>query len=190
MKTKLTLVALILCQTVIAQVSTTSGYWLSKEYSKEISLYKAKAFVMKDVFQASSDIIQFEIDPLAATNSGEVTSLVYRCEVQNKEGLILGFYGNYWNDAGVVYQGYSFKNLPKEDAVELLNKITDTMEEQYDFLSADSDNDNVYFQYDDILVLIYKSAEIKIRLFWNDFDAEWGKTAFKRTKKRFEKNLN
>ena len=187
MKIKLMLIIFIISNTGIAQVP---GYYFSKEFSKDISLYRAKAFVMQEVFGASTDIIQFEIDPLAASASGQVTSLYYRCDSKNNEGLILGFYGNYWNEAGVVYQGFHFKNLPRDKALELLDKISKTIENQKNYMLKDPDNNNVYFQYDDMLVLIYSSGETKIRLFWNNFDSEWESTAFKRTKKRFEKNLN
>ena len=37
------------------------------------------------------DLLKFEIEALAASNSGELTSLVYKCEIQHKEGLVLGF---------------------------------------------------------------------------------------------------
>ena len=81
-----------------SQISTaSSGSFWAKEYSKEIALYKAKTFVLNDVLGISKDIVQFYIDPLAAASSGELTTLVYRCEAKNKEGLILGFYGNRWN---------------------------------------------------------------------------------------------
>jgi hypothetical protein len=31
--------------------------------------------------------------------------------IKTKEGLILGFYGDYRNESGVSYQGYSFKQF-------------------------------------------------------------------------------
>jgi hypothetical protein len=190
MKLKLILISLILSNSVIAQVSSTSEYFFAKEFSKEISLYNAKEYVMKEVLGTSNDIVQFEIDPLAAALSGEVTSLDYKCESRSKEGLILGFYGNYWNNAGVVYQGYGFKNLPKDEALKFLNLISKTIEDQREYLLKNPDNNNVYFQYDDILVLIYFTGETRIRLFWKSFDSEWGITAFNRTKRRFEKSIN
>jgi hypothetical protein len=191
MKAKLLLVSLIISNSIIAQISSSSGYYNAKEYSKEISLYRAKAFVMADVLLPTENVVQFEIDPLAATSSGEVTSLFYKCKEKNKEGLVLGFYGNYWNKAGALYQGYGFKNLPKDNALELLNKITQTIEEQRKFLDKDQDNNNVYFRYDDLVILIYTlSIDPRIRIFWQDFDAEWQITAFKRTKKRFERSLD
>lgn len=138
---------------------------------------------------ASEEIVQFEIDPLAASTSGELTSLVYSCKAKNIEGLILGFYGDFWNEPGVVYKGYAFKNLPKEKALKLLNKINETIVNQNTYLNEGKDNNNIYFQFDDIYILVYKNFEPKIRVFWNDFDAEWSLIAFNRTKERFEKSI-
>ena len=190
MRIKLMLVSLILSQTVIAQVVTNSGFIFSKDFSKEISLYKAKAFVMKEILNTSENVVPFEIEPLAATTSKEVMSLVYKCVSKNKEGLILGFYGDYWNEAGVASQGFAFKDLPKAKAIGLLSIISRTIEDQKEYLSKNPDNNNVYFQYDDLIILIYTSTETKIRIFWKNFDSEWAIIAFKSTYKRFEKSLN
>jgi hypothetical protein len=146
--------------------------------------------VINDLLGGADKVVKFEIDPLAATATGELTSLVYNCEEMNKEGLILGFYGDYWNDAGVVYQGYGFKNLPKEKALELLKKIEEAKSNFKKYLSEDTDINNIYFKYDDLTFLIYyRSTEMTIRVFWKSFDAEWQDIAFKRTKKRFEKKV-
>lgn len=190
MKNKLLIMLTILCQSTFAQVSESDNYFFAKEFSKEISLYRAKKFLIEQVLSTDENDVQFDIDPLAATNSGEVTSLGYKCEIKGIEGLLLGFYGDYWNKTGVVYQGYAFKNLTKDKALELLNKITETMENSKDYLFKNVDNNNVYFQFDDLIILLYASVtEPRIRIFWNDFDSEWTITAFKRTKKRFEKSL-
>jgi hypothetical protein len=89
-----------------------------------------------------------------------------------------------------INQGFAFKNLPKVKAVGLLSVISRTIEEQKDYLSKNPDNNNVYFQYDDITVLIYQSMETKIRLLWKNFDAEWALSAFKSSVKGLEKTLN
>ena len=143
--------------------------WALQVFScgKPCFMYKSKASC--DLLGASNAVVKFEIDPLAATASGELTSLVYKCEELNKEGLILGFYGDYWNDAGVVYQGYGFKNLPKEKALELLQKLEEAKENFNKYLSDDTDNNNIYFTYDDLTFLIYKSTETRIRVFWKTF---------------------
>lgn len=190
MKAKLLVVSLIFCNSLIGQVATGDGFTYSKEFSKEILFSKAKAFVLKDVLGSSEGAVQFEIEPLATTTSKEVSSIVYKSDAKNKEGIILGFYGDYWNSAGVLTQGFAFKNLPKVKAVGLLSVISRTIEEQKEYLTKNSDNNNVYFQYDDITVLIYNSTEIKIRIIWKSFDAEWAISAFKSTVKRFEKSLN
>ena len=143
-------------QSLYSQFALSSNFLLAQEFSKEVTLYKAKAYVINEILGGSEDVIQFEIDPLAATTSGELTSLVYKCAIQSKEGLILGFYGNYWNDEGIVFKGYAFKNFPKEKALQLLLKISETIDKQLPFLNEDSNNNNVYFQYDDVTFLIYK----------------------------------
>lgn len=190
MKKQLFIITVFCCNLAIAQIPENSGYFFAKEYSKEISLYKAKEFVIDEILKESTDVVLFQIDPLAATTSGEITSLVYKCKTKNVEGLILGFYGNYWNKSGVVYQGYAFKNLPKNTAIQLLEKITNIMSEQSEYLGNDPDNNNVYFQFDDLTILIYKtSSESKMRIFWKEFDAEWTLLAFSKTKRRFEKSF-
>jgi hypothetical protein len=184
MKIKLILASLLICQSSIGQIP---GFFSSKEYSKDISLYKAKAYLMDQILGAPEGTVIFEIDPLAASSSGQLTSLYYNCKKINKEGLILGFYGNYWNEAGVIYQGYGFLNLPTIKAYELLNKISKTIEENVGYLMFG--NNNAYFKYDDMTILLYNDAQTKIRIFWKDFDAEWELTAFNRTLKRFDKNV-
>ncbi len=107
--------------------------------------------------------------------------------------MILGFYGNYWNENGVLYKGYAFKNLTKEEALGLLNKISETIEANADYLSEDQDINNLYFQYEDLLFLVYMPSELhttRIRVIWKSFDAEWEISTFSRTKKRFEKRIN
>lgn len=118
---------------------------MSKSWSKEISLYRAKAFVVKNVLDSKTEIIKFQVSPLAASNSGELTTLVYDCKQQNKIGLVLVFYGDYWNDAGVLYQGYGFKQLPKTKAMVLLKKLSQIIDENYKYLNEDKDDFNITY---------------------------------------------
>ncbi|MCB4809128.1 hypothetical protein LG651_12790 [Tamlana sp. 62-3] len=162
----------------------------AKEFSKDISLFKAKTFLTHNVLTTSETSLQFEAIPLAAASSGELTTLLYKCESQNKEGLVLGFYGNYWNDAGVIFQGYGFKNLPKEQAHEFLTKIETEIEKNQKFLKNNDDNNNIVFEYDDLKVMIWTtSGGYLIRVYWNDFDSTWEKTSFERSKRRFERKI-
>ena len=192
MKIKLSVVLLIVINNLIySQVKVNSNnIWTAKEFSKEISLFKSKEFLFKNVLGSTNEVVPFEVIPLAAASSGELTTLLYKCDAKQKEGLILGFYGDYWNDAGVLYQGYSFKNLEKEKAMEFLNKIVTSIEENKKFLNESGDNNNIFFKYDDMDVLIWTNAgTYPIRIFWQGFDSTWEKTAFERSKRRFEKKI-
>lgn len=47
---------------------------MAKEFSKDIALYKAKAFVLQNVLGTTDEIVEFQIDLLAAASTGEVYS--------------------------------------------------------------------------------------------------------------------
>lgn len=192
MKIKFLTITFLLAITYsFSQVKVNSNnIWTAKEFSKEISLFKSKEFLFKNVLGSTNQVVPFEVIPLAAASSGELTTLLYKCDAKQKEGLILGFYGDYWNEAGVLYQGYSFKNLEKEKAMEFLNKIVTSIEENKKFLNESGDNNNIFFKYDDMDVLIWTNAgTYSIRIFWQGFDSTWEKTAFERSKRRFEKKI-
>jgi len=185
------LLIILIINLIYSQVKVNSNnIWNAKEFSKEISLFKSKEFLFKTVLGSTAEVVSFEVIPLAAASSGELTTLLYKCDVKQKEGLILGFYGDYWNEAGVLYQGYSFKNLEKEKAIEFLNKIVTSIEENKKFLNENGDNNNIFFKYEDMDVLIWTNAgAYTIRIFWQGFDSTWEKTAFERSKRRFEKKI-
>ncbi|MBC7439971.1 MAG: hypothetical protein H7250_08320 [Flavobacterium sp.] len=192
MKIKILILTSILSLTYsYSQVRVNNNnIWTAKEFSKEISLFKSKEFLFKNVLGSTDQVVPFEVIPLAAASSGELTTLLYKCDSKQKEGLILGFYGDYWNEAGVLYQGYSFKNLEKENAIEFLNKIVTSIENNKKFLNESGDNNNIFFKYDDMDVLIWTNAgTYSIRIFWQGFDSTWEKTAFERSKRRFEKKI-
>lgn len=198
MKIKLILLSVLACNSVVAQIAanrqeTFLGFIAAKEFSKTIALYKAKSFVVDEIIGgATSDVVKFEIDPLVASNSGELTTLVYKCNQKNKAGLILGFYGEYWNKAGVIYTGYAFKDLPLVKANELLAKIQLSLDSNANYIDQDYDNNNITFLYDDITIIIYRSQGsqvVTMRLFWNGFDAEWNKGEFTKTVKRLGNKL-
>ena len=190
---KIFLLFLFITQFGIAQYKALDfrDVWLAKEFSKEQALYNSKNFLFKNVFKTSTEPTKFEVIPLAAASSGELTTLLYRCSITSQEGLVLGFYGEYWNDAGVVYQGFAFKNFDKKQAIEFLDKIQKVIDDESKYLKDDSDTNNVVFKYDDVDVLIFYSASggTTIRLFWKGFDSSWNKTAFDRSKRRFEKKI-
>ena len=162
-----------------------------KEYSKDIALYQTKFFISKEIIGEEQDYQKFIIDPLAAAKSSELTSAYYEIVSSKKKGLILGFYDKYWMP-GATYQGFSFKNLNYENAIALLDKIENIIKEEKKFLNADDDENNIYFTFQDMVVIIYRRGILsgRIRIEWNNFDAEWENTAFRRTKRRFEKAVS
>lgn len=182
---------LILFATIsFAQVKTTNlNYvWAAKEFSKDVAQFRAKSFLFRNVLGVTENISKFELIPLAAASSGELTTLLYKATDKDKEGMLLGFFGDYWNESGNVYQGYAFKNLDKIDAYEFLAKINDVIENESKYLKDSTDNNNIYFSYKDIDVVIFAGGQ-NIRLFWNGFDSSWEKLAFDRSKRRFEKKI-
>ncbi len=181
----------LISQKSFAQVSVYKGGFFAKEFSKEIALYKAKQFIMFQVIGVTNDLIKTEVYPLAATKSGELTSLVYKCESKNMNGLVLGFYGTRWNEAGVIYTGFEFKDIPKAKAIVFLNELDKRIDDNYKYLSKDKDNNNFFYKYDDLTFLVYaEGLTYRIRVFYNDFDSEWDYESFRKTKKRFENKMN
>lgn len=59
--------------------------WFAKEYSKEIALYNSKQFLFKNILGSSPEVVQFEILPLAAASSGELTTLLYKCDSKKRK---------------------------------------------------------------------------------------------------------
>ena len=163
-----------------------------KEYSKDIALYQAKFFIINEILGSSLDYDKFIIDPLAASKSSEITSIFY--EGKNKKGLVLGFFDDFWvqDSRSGNFKGYSFKNIEYQKALKLLNKIESIIENEKKFLNADDNENNIYFNFDEMVFLIYREGPLRgrIRISWNNFDGEWENTSFRRTKRRFEKSGN
>ena len=80
--------------------------------------------------------------------------------------------------------------LNRNDATQFLKKINDTIEENDKYLKNDIDNNNIFFSFKDIDILInYTGKGYSIRLYFENFDSSWDETAFTRSKRRFEKNF-
>jgi hypothetical protein len=170
---------------------TFSQFAHAKEWSKESSLYKSKDYLIENIFGKTTEPIKFEVYPLAAASSGELTTLVYKCDSKDLSGLLMAFYGDYWNEQGVIYTGYAFKNITKEKAMIMLDGLDTKINENKDYLFKDPDNNNFYYSYEDLTFLVYYTLGVdpKIRVFWKDYEADWGYTAFSRTLKRLDKKL-
>ncbi|WP_127845428.1 hypothetical protein [Psychroflexus aestuariivivens] len=190
MKKILTIGLFLVFSLSFGQIVNNSGLYFAKEFSKEVALYKGKDFVITKVLGVSEELVKFEIDPLAAASSGELTSLVYNCEQKNQNGLVLGFYGTRWSEDGIAYKAYAFKNLEKEKALELFQTIEDHLKEESKYINSTSVNHNMYFKFDELTLLIYKDNGTKIRVFWNGFDSEWENSAYNRTRRRFIRKVD
>lgn len=153
MKTvKLAFIFIILTNTLVySQIKKSNNVFVSDGWSSNDALFDAKKYLLNNVLEANSEVVQFEIISLAAATSEELTTLLYKCESKQKEGLVLGFYGNYSTDAGIQYQGYGFKNIEKNQVVEFLHKIKSAIDDNSKFLFKNSDEFNIYFKYDDTL---------------------------------------
>jgi len=172
-----------------AQYSTNRGLW-AKEFSKDECLFKSKHYVISEILGGYSiNINKVEMEALTAAKSGELTTIYYKSEQINKEGLVLGFFGTRWNESGVIYQSYAFKNLPSDTAIEIMSKLNNAIDENSKFLNDPYDKKNIYFKYDDLSFIIYNDMGINIRVFWNDFDATWDFKSFEKTMKRFNKKM-
>lgn len=160
-------------------------------YSKEISVQKGKKYLLEQVLKPDERTKKLEVYGLSAASSGDLTTLIYNAtEDDDNQGLLLVFYGNYWNEAGVQFQGYDFLNFDTEKAIDFLSTIRANTELNKDYLRKGSDS-NIYFKYDDLTILATGNSVtfFDLRILWKDFDLKWEAGSFNRTVKRFEKRL-
>ena len=168
----------------IAQ-NTPKSFVVAAEFNKDEAIYEAKSYVALQVFGNSEAVLKFEIDALTATTSGELTTIYYNSPDKKEEGIVFCFYGNYWNDKGVVYKGYAFRHFNGDKARSFITKLNNCIADNEKYMYANKVNNNAYFTFEDITVLAYVADAIKFRLIWNGFDADWDLNSFKKTQKRF-----
>jgi len=142
MKLKLFVLTILLSNAIIAQIPTKLGFTLSGKYSEDIAITKAQKFLLKEIFDHPEGIIQIELDRIASTISGDLNLFFY--SYKDKKGLLLAFYGDYWNDAGDVYKGFVFKNLSENKTLELLNQIDRILSEQKEYLSKAANSHAIF----------------------------------------------
>ena len=159
----------------------------AKEWNQDFTIEMAKLYLVKNILSIGDSEEYLIIDGIGASNSGELTSICYSGDSAKSVGVLFTFYGNYWNDQGVQYKGYGFKNMQTFAALEFLNKIITVSDKYQKFMDKNFDVNNIVFTYDDIVVVMFTNGPIKIRLFWEDFDAEWTVVDAKKTLQRFEK---
>jgi hypothetical protein len=172
-----------------AQINSSSAGLNAQFYSKEITEYTVKNFIVKNILQVPDKaLIDVKIDAITASGSGEITSVVYNCESQNKSGLIFAFWNQKFNENNTHFNEYSFKTLNFDQAKEFMNVISKTLSQAV-INNGSHDNNNVIYKYDDMTFIFYYSSlnGNLIRVLWGDFDSAWSQSNFEITLKRFNK---
>lgn len=169
-----------------------NSFFMAKEFSKELSEFRAKTYLIEQVLTDTNEVQLFEVEALAASNSGELTTLIYRSKNDMRDGLILGFYGNYWSEvSGVNYQGYNFRHYEIEKANDFLKTVKSVVYKHEEWLITDIKTNNIYMNYDDMKIVIYAFGieNFAIRIHWDGFDAEWDMNALLKTMRKLDKSL-
>ena len=74
MKTLLISIFIIICNSpIFAQIKSYNNIWLAQEFNRDVALYDAKSYLMQNVLGTGSEALHFEMIPLAAATSGELT---------------------------------------------------------------------------------------------------------------------
>lgn len=183
---RILLTLLLLSSFSFGQVSGFS--FIEKEYSKEVTEYKAKIYITEEILEASAEPQKFFVDAVTAATSGELTALAYDCG-EKKKGLLFGFWGSRWNDYGVTYNSYGFTHLELTQAISLLDKIEEIADNNRDYLLDSANENNILYSQGDFKFIIYYSGNMRVRVVWNSFDSDWGFSELKRTSKRLKKIL-
>ena len=166
-------------------------YRTIKDWSKETAVYYAKEFLFRNILDKTDftdSVAIFDIIPLAAANSGELTTIFYRTTDGKKDGLILSFWGDKVNEYGVLFKEYSYINFDKNKAILMLDLIKTSIKNNTIYWKENEDT-NLLIKFEDFNFVVTKSTNgYIIRVFWKDFDATWEKTSFERSVKRFLNN--
>ena len=179
------LVSLLVHFESYSQVPSSNSVF-TKQWSKDITLSMTKLYLVQNVVSVSNSEERLIVEGLSAATSGELTAVCYSGDSAKTVGIVLAFYGNYWNDQGVTYKGYAFKNMGETQAVNFLKKIIEVSDKNSSFMEGSMDNNNVVFKFDDMTLILYVNGPAKLRLIWKDFDAEWSVYEARKTLKKFE----
>jgi hypothetical protein len=164
----------------------SKSHFFAKQWSVDYTLEVSKIYLLENIISISETEERLVLDVLNASNSGQISSICYSGDSAKTTGMLLAFYGNYWNDNGVIYQGYSFKNFHPEKAVTFLKKLLEVSEKNQKFLDRSYDNNNIIFKFEDLTIIIYSNSATKFRILWNGFDSEWSYLEAQKTLLKFE----
>jgi hypothetical protein len=178
----------ILIPAGLAALSFVAADADKKEVAKEISQFRSKEFIVNYIIGASkSKEIEFETESLASDDSAGIISVAFNCNAVNKKGLLLAFFGKNRNEFGVIETAYAFRYIPLKTAQDLLKRIDEVKETHKKYMSADTDVNNVYIEFEDVKFIIYRDNGVKVRTLWNGFEVIWERTAYDRTKRRLDR---
>lgn len=178
---------------VQCQVNMMQGGILSQSYSKEITQYRVKEFIIREILQVPErKVIEVEINALTASKSGELTTVIYECKELKKRGLVFSFWNEHVNQYNLNYKGYAFRNFDFESAKILMDSLESVLDQKKAILAYDNNEDlakNAIFKYEDLIFIFYKdeTGSNLIRVIWNDFDSEWNQSNLKTMRRRFYK---
>ncbi len=158
-------------------------------WTKPASEYLAKKFVIDNFLGSRNETVMFEVDALSSSASTELVTVAYNCLELNRSGIVLSFWGSFWNDNGYSMTGYGFKHLNLDSAIMLLDRLE--MESNY-MTNITNKDFNSSFTFSNTTFLLsqlsnQEKGSVSIRVFWKDFDAGWNIDAIRRTKRRIEK---
>jgi hypothetical protein len=167
------------------QIPAKSSFF-AKQWSSDFTLEAAKIYLVENIISVGETDERLVLDVLNAANSGSLSTVCYSGDSTKTVGLLLTFYGKYWYENGVEYQGYSFKNMTPDKAVLFLKKLIEVSEKNQKFLDRSYDNNNVVFKFEDLTLIIFTDSATKFRILWNGFESEWTYTEAQKTLLKFE----
>ena len=88
----------------ICQINQYESGLDAQLYSKEITEYRVKEFIIKEILNLpEKQTIEIQISSITASKSGELTTVIYECKSLNKRGLIFGFWNERINEYNTTY---------------------------------------------------------------------------------------
>jgi len=188
MKIIILLIFLSSSVTTNGQVSSSKGL-LASIYSMEIAKRHAKVFLLNNVLNGSENGSSFKMGGLVSASAGGLSTLSYVCSVENKKGILLGFYGNRITESGLPYVSYGFKNLDESEALELLTELKSIIEQNKKTLKRSMDNHIAYVHKDVRFVAFSSGVSIDIYVTWNGFTSRWKFSELKSSLEHYNKFL-
>lgn len=158
----------------------------SKVWSQDVTLNLAKLFLVQNIVSVSENEERLVAEAFSASNSGEITAVCYSGDSAKTHGLLLAFYGDYWNENGIVFKGFSFKNMDSNHSIKFLQKIVQVSEDHAKFMEKNFDINNMTFQFDDITIIMFVNGNTRLRLIWNGYDSEWSLTEVRKVLTRMQ----